>query len=142
MSYLLDTNVISELVASQPNPHVTSWIASLDPESVFLSVITVGELKRGVEKLSDSRRKIVLADWLTGDLLIRFGDHILPIDVPVMLTWGALVARLEALGKPIPAIDSLLAATAVEAGLTLVTRNVHHFEAIGVSLLNPWGAQE
>jgi predicted nucleic acid-binding protein len=105
-------------------------------------VITVGELKRGVEKLSDSRRKIVLADWLTGDLLIRFGDHILPIDIPVMLTWGALVARLEALGKPIPAIDSLLAATAVEAGLTLVTRNVRHFEAIGVSLLNPWGAQE
>lgn len=142
MSYLLDTNVISELVASQPNPHVSSWIANLDPESVFLSVITVGELKRGVEKLSDSRRKIVLADWLTGDLLIRFGDHILPIDIPVMLTWGALVARLEALGKPIPAIDSLLAATAVEAGLTLVTRNVRHFEAIGVSLLNPWGAQE
>ncbi len=86
MSYLLDTNVISELVSPRPAPSVTNWIESLDPESVFLSVITIGELKRSIEKLSDSRRKKRLADWLTGDLLIRFSEHILAIDVPVILT--------------------------------------------------------
>ncbi len=142
MSYLLDTNVISELVSPRPDPGVSQWIDSLDPESIFLSVITIGELKRGVEKLPDSRRKEELADWLTGDLLIRFGDHILPIDVSVILTWGALVARMEAIGKPISAIDSLLAATAAEIGLTFVTRNVRHFEATGISLFNPWKSQE
>jgi predicted nucleic acid-binding protein len=138
MSYLLDTNIISELVAPVPNEDVIRWIENLDPESVFLSVITIGELKRGIEKLPDSRRKKALADWLTGDLLIRFGDHILPIDVPVILTWGTLVAQMEAMGNPLPAIDSLLAATAAENGLTLATRNVQHFEASGISLFNPW----
>jgi predicted nucleic acid-binding protein len=138
MSYLLDTNIISELVAPVPNEDVIRWIEYLDPESVFLSVITIGELKRGIEKLPDSRRKKALADWLTGDLLIRFGDHILPIDVPVILTWGTLVAQMEAMGNPLPAIDSLLAATAAENGLTLATRNVRHFEASGISLFNPW----
>ncbi len=141
MSYLLDTNVISELVAPHPDLGVTNWVESLDPESVFLSVITIGELKRGIEKLSNSHRKKRLDDWLTGDLLIRFGEHILPIDVPVILTWGALVARMEAKGKPIAAIDSLIAATAEESGITLVTRNVRHFEATGISLFNPWEPQ-
>ncbi len=141
MSYLLDTNVISELVAPHPHPSVTNWVESLDPESVFLSVITIGELKRGIEKLSASRRKKRLADWLTGDLLIRFGEHILPIDIPVILTWGALVARMEAKGKPIAAIDSLIAATAEESGITLATRNVRHFEATDISLFNPWELQ-
>lgn len=142
MSYLLDTSVISELVAPHPDPGVTNWVESLEPASVFLSVITIGELKRGIEKLADSRRKKRLADWLTGDLLIRFGEHILPIHVPVILTWGALVARMKASGKPMAAIDSLIAATAEESGLTLVTRNVRHFVATGVSLFNPWDSQK
>lgn len=138
MSFLLDTNVISELVASKPNPGVIHWLENLDSEDVFLSVVTIGELKRGIEKLSDSNRKKTLSDWLTGDLLIRFGDQVLPIDVPVILTWGTLVASMEAKGKPIPAIDSLLAATATQFGLTFVTRNIRHFEESGISLLNPW----
>ena len=138
MSFLLDTNVISELVAPQPNPGVIHWLEGLDQESIFLSVITIGELKRGIEKLSDSKRKNTLADWLTGDLLIRFGDRVLPIDVSVILTWGTLVASMEVKGKPLPAIDSLLAATAAQFGLTFVTRNVRHFEEAGISLFNPW----
>jgi predicted nucleic acid-binding protein len=138
MSYLLDTNVISELVAPQPNPGVMHWIEGLDQETVFLSVITIGELKRGIEKLSPSQRKDALSDWVTGDLLVRFGDRVLPVDVPVILIWGTLVAKMEAKGKPIPAIDSLLAATAAEFGLTFVTRNVRHFEETGISILNPW----
>jgi len=138
MSFLLDTNVISELVAPKPNLGVIDWLDGLDQESVFLSVITIGELKRGIEKLNDLHRKRTLSDWLTGDLLIRFGDQVLPIDVSVILTWGSLVADMEAIGKPIPAIDSLLAATAVQFGLTLVTRNVRHFEGAGISLFNPW----
>jgi predicted nucleic acid-binding protein len=138
MSFLLDTNVISELVAPKPNPSVTRWLEGLDQESIFLSVITIGELKRGIEKLPDSKRKKTLSEWLTGDLLIRFGDQVLPIDVSVILKWGTLVAGMEAIGKPIPAIDSLLAATAAQFGLTLVTRNVRHFEKIGISLFNPW----
>lgn len=136
--YLLDTNVISELVAPQPNPNVTDWIESVAPESVFLSVITVGELRRGIEKLRDSRRKRKLSEWLSADLLIRFADQILPIDIDVALTWGELVAAAEKIGKPIPAIDSLIAATAVRGQLTLVTRNVQDFRAAGVSLFNPW----
>ena len=140
MSYLLDTNVISELVSPRPAPSVTNWIESLDPESVFLSVITIGELKRSIEKLSDSRRKKRLADWLTGDLLIRFSEHILAIDVPVILTWGALVARLEVKGKPMAAIDSLIAATAEKSGITLATRNVRHFGGDQRIPIQPLGA--
>ena len=142
MTYLLDTNVISELVAPQPNVNVVRWIESIAPESVFLSVITVGELRRGIEKLRDSRRKSKLSDWLSADLMVRFADHLLPIDVKVALTWGEVVAFAEKQGKPIPAIDSLIAATAVSGGLTLVTRNVQDVRATGVSLLNPWEASE
>lgn len=142
MTYLLDTNVISELVAPRPDPNVMRWIESVAPETVFLSAITVGELSRGIEKLRDSRRKSRLSEWLTEDLLVRFADQILQIDVDVALTWGEIVASAEKIGKPIPAMDSLIAATAVSGGLTLVTRNVQDFQATGVALLNPWRPPE
>lgn len=142
MSYILDTNVISELVAAHPNPNVTGWIADLDPQMAFLSVITSGELKKGIEKLADSSHKAALDRWLNGDLLVRFQDQLLPIDVGTMLTWGALNARLEAAGRPMPAIDSLLAATAAYTGFTLVTRNTADFERTGINLLNPWDFQK
>ena len=138
MNYILDTNVISELVAPQPDANVTRWIESIDPQTVYLSVITVGELKKGIEKLLDSRRKTVLEEWLINDLLVRFQDQLLPIDSSTMLAWGSLVAQMEAIGKPIPAIDSLIAATALHRGYTLSTRNVGDFEHAGISLLNPW----
>lgn len=138
MSYLLDTNVVSELVAARPDPNVTDWLDGAEPDQVFLSVITVGELKGGIDKLPDSKRRRQLSNWLNGDLLIRFGERVLPIDVPVALTWGTILAQTRASGTPIPAIDSLLAATAVVHGLTLVTRNVRDFEAAGIPLLDPW----
>ncbi len=138
MNYILDTNVISELVAPQPDANVTRWIESIDPHTVYLSVITVGELKKGIEKLSDSRRKTILEEWLVNDLLVRFQDQLLPLDSSTMLAWGALVARMEAIGKPMPAIDSLIAATALHNSYALSTRNVGDFEHAGISLLNPW----
>ena len=138
MNYILDTNVISDLVAPQPDANVTRWIESIDPQTVYLSVITVGELKKGIEKLLDSRRKTVLEEWLINDLLVRFQDQLLPIDSSTMLAWGSLVTQMEAIGKPIPAIDSLIAASALHRGYTLSTRNVGDFEHAGISLLNPW----
>jgi len=141
MNYILDTNVVSELVARKADPKVINWIDSIDSESVFLSVITIGELKKGIEKLPDSKRKKTLASWLEEDLLVRFRGRILPLDIPVLLTWGRLVASLEREGKPIPAIDSLLAATSALTGFTLVTRNTGHLEPAGISVLDPWMSQ-
>ena len=141
MNYILDTNVISELVATQPDPNVTRWIENMDPQAVYLSVITIGEIKKGIAKMPDSRRKTVLEEWLIDDLLVRFQDHLLPLDTAVMLVWGSLIARLETIGKSLPAINSLLAATTLQSGYTLVTRNVGDFEPAGVSLLNPWEYQ-
>lgn len=138
MSYIFDTNVISELVAFQPDHKVIRWIESVDPNQVFLSVLTIGELKKGIAKLSVSKRKEALERWLEEDLLVRFEDHILPIDTQTMLLWGSMVAQLEAAGRPIPVADALLAATAKQYGYTLVTRNAAHFAHSGILLHNPW----
>jgi tRNA(fMet)-specific endonuclease VapC len=138
MKYLLDTNVISELVAKQPNPRVVQWIDGLDPNSVYLSVITIGELRKGIEKLPDSQRKHALGDWLNDDLLLRFGGRILILDVDVMLTWGVLTGQLERIGKPLSAIDSLIAALALHHMCHLVTRNEDDFKDTGVPIVNPW----
>lgn len=138
MNYILDTNVISELVAAQPNPNVTRWLETIDPDQVFLSAITIGELKKGIEKLPKSKRKDRLNQWLHEDLLARFLGHILPIDEITMLCWGTLNARLEVSGHPMPVMDGLLAASALQHRYTLVTRNVDHFQEMGISLLNPW----
>jgi len=138
MSFLLDTCVISELVAKQPNPAVLQWVDSVDENMLFLSVITIGEIKRGIEKLPDSKRKSMLQDWLEDDLLIRFREKILPIDAAVMLVWGQLAADLEKQGKPMPAVDSLIAATCLQGRLDLVTRNEGDFVNSGVTVINPW----
>jgi len=138
MIYLLDTCVISELVARQPNPSVIDWIDGINEDRLFLSAITIGEIKKGIEKLADSERKRVLAGWLEHDLLIRFNDRILPIDTAVMLVWGRLTSDLEKQGRPMPAIDSLLAATCLCRELRLVTRNENDFAYSGVEIVNPW----
>ncbi len=138
MNYILDTNVISELVAAQPNPNVIQWIEEVDPDTIFLSVIAIGELKKGIEKLPKSKRKELLDRWLHEDLLTRFEEHILPIDTETMLLWGTLHAQLEAAGRPISAMDALLAATTQQHHCTLVTRNTAHFVNTGIPLKNPW----
>jgi toxin FitB len=135
---IFDTNVLSELVAARPDPNVVRWVEGLDPDQVYISVIAVGELKKGIEKLPGSRRKDLLDAWLREDLLVRFAGHILDIDTDTMLTWGELNARLEAAGRPISAVDALLAATALQHRCTLATRNTAHFENAGVLLKNPW----
>ena len=138
MNYILDTNVISELVSAQPNSNVIHWMEEADPESIFLSVIAIGGLKKGIEKLPNSKRKESLDKWLHEDLLVRFQNHLLSIDAETMLIWGSINARLEIAGRPISAIDSLLAATAQQHNFTLVTRNTTHFGNTGIILINPW----
>lgn len=138
MKYLLDTNVISELVARQPDPHVTAWVDSLAPEAVYLSVITIGEIRKGIEKLPASKRKQALTAWLEHDLLMRFSNRIANVTTDVMLRWGALVGRLELQGRTVAAIDSLIAAIALEGDFTLATRNTADFQDTGVRTINPW----
>ena len=141
MRFLLDTCVISELVARQPDPSVVKWVDSTDETKLFLSSITIGEIKKGIEKLDATNRQRALSEWLEDELLVRFKDKVLPIDTAVMLVWGKLVADLEKQGKPMPAIDSLLAATALQGGLGLVTRNEDDFAHCGVTVCNPWEKQ-
>lgn len=138
MKYLLDTNVISELMAKQPVAQVVTWIDSIDDTQSYLSVLTIGEIKKGIEKLPDSAHKERLQAWLSDDLIVRFSQRILTIDVNVMLKWGNLVARLEMQGRKLPAMDSLIAAVAIHGQLTLATRNVNDFRDTGVALINPW----
>jgi tRNA(fMet)-specific endonuclease VapC len=138
MNYILDTNVISELVARKPNIKVIAWLEKVDPDNIYLSVITLGEIRKGIEKLPASKRKNTLDSWFKEELLTRFHNRILPLDLPVLLTWGELTARLEKTGNLLPAIDSLLAATALQTEFTLVTRNIGDFQHTGISLYDPW----
>jgi tRNA(fMet)-specific endonuclease VapC len=136
--YLLDTCVVSELAGRKPNEKVISWIDSMPESHLFLSVITIGELRKGIEKLPDSKRKETLLRWFQDELLVRFADRILPIDAEVMQIWGEVTAKLERMGRPMPAMDSLIVAVALHGNLSLVTRNVDDFKNSGVTLLNPW----
>jgi toxin FitB len=138
MTYLLDTCVISELVAKRPDPRVTRWIDSVDPESVYLSVVTIAEIRKGIEKIRESARKEALERWLHEDLLIRFRDHLSVLDTKVLLEWGTLTGRMEIQGTPMPAMDSLIAATALSHDLVLATRNERDFLNAGIKLFNPW----
>jgi tRNA(fMet)-specific endonuclease VapC len=138
MNYILDTNIISELIAKQPNAQVIDWIDRRDPGTVYLTVITIGEIRKGIEKLPASPRKATITTWLETDLLLRFQGKILPITADVMLVWGELMGRLETDGMPMAAIDSLIAAIALHGQYTLITRNEHHFKYAGIPLMNPW----
>jgi tRNA(fMet)-specific endonuclease VapC len=138
MNYVLDTNVISELISKQPHKKVVEWLDRLDPNAIYLSVITIGEIRRGIEKLPPSKRRDTVREWLEADLLIRFQGRILEITTEVMLVWGELTGRLEKEGRPIKAIDSLIAAIALQGNYCLVTRNEHDFQHTGVTIINPW----
>jgi len=138
MSYLLDTNVISELISKRPKKRVVEWLDRLDPNTIYLSVITIGEIRKGIEKLPPSKRRERIKEWLESDLLLRFQGRILEITKEVMLIWGELTGRLEREGRPITAIDSLVAAIALQGNYRLVTRNEHDFQYTGVTIINPW----
>jgi toxin FitB len=138
MIFLLDTCVISELVAKRPNARVIEWIDGIEEEHLYLSVVTIGEIGKGIAKLKDAERAQRIESWLHDQLLPRFGERILPISTSVMLEWGQIAGELEQQGKPMPAFDSLIAATARHGDLTLVTRNGDDFRNAGIRLLNPW----
>ncbi|PIV20924.1 MAG: VapC toxin family PIN domain ribonuclease [Deltaproteobacteria bacterium CG_4_8_14_3_um_filter_45_9] len=138
MNYLLDTNVISELISKRSNKKVVEWLDRLDSNTIYLSVITIGEIRKGIEKLPSSKRKERIKEWLEGDLLLRFQGRILEITTEVMLIWGELTGRLKKEGRPITAIDSLIAAIALQGNYRLVTRNEHDFQYTGVTIINPW----
>ncbi|TFL13307.1 type II toxin-antitoxin system VapC family toxin [Pusillimonas caeni] len=135
MSYLLDTNVLSELRRKMPHPDVLQWFEGRPASTLFLSVLTLGEIRKGIQALPQAGRREMLVDWLETELTAFFSRRILSVDAAVADRWGRLVADA---GRPVPAIDSLLAATALEHDLTLVTRNTKDFEGLGVSLVDPW----
>ncbi len=136
--FLLDTNVISELVKPKPNPNVTKWIDATDEELLYLSVLTLGEIRRGIASLPDAARRVKLETWLDRELVLRFSDRILPIDLAIADRWGRLTGTAAARKSPLPVIDGLLAATAVHHDLTLVTRDTKHLTGTGVTFFNPW----
>ncbi len=138
MKYLLDTCVVSELVRINPNPTVVEWIDAQDEEHCFLSVLTVGELRKGIELLSSGRKRMALQNWLDRDLMERFDGRMLDVDVETAERWGADCAAAQRRGRQIPVVDGLIAATAAVHGLTVVTRNVKDVEPSGIPLLNPW----
>jgi toxin FitB len=135
LSYLIDTNVLSELRRKTPDSAVIAWFADRPAQSLYLSVLTLGEIRKGIATVKDSRKQPALTDWLELELPRFFHDRVLPVDAIVAHRWGKLLA---AAGRPLPVVDSLLAATALSHDLTLVTRNTRDFEHTGVSLINPF----
>ena len=140
MSFLLDTNVVSEWLKPRPNPGVVSWLATVDEDETFLSVVTITELRYGIERLAAGKRKKHLDDWLQNELLPRFEGRVLPVDLSIADECGRLVARNEASGRPIEPRDAFIGATAEIYGLTLVTRNVSDFQPAIRNLFTPWEA--
>lgn len=138
MNFLLDTNVLSEPMKARPNAGLLAWLAEADEESVFISVVTITELRYGIERLATGRRRDRLDGWLRKDLRARFQGRILPVDLEIADTCGRLVARSESLGRPIEPRDAFIAATAEVHALTLVTRNASDFEATVRTIVSPW----
>lgn len=141
MSFLLDTNAVSEWVKPRPDPGIARWLDEVDEDRTYLSVITLGELRKGVERLAKGRRRKRLHSWLTTDLPDRFGDRMLPVDTIVVDEWGRLLARAEKAGTAVDGTDALIAATAKTHRLQVVTRNVNHFQQTGVDVISPWHRQ-
>lgn len=138
MNYLPDTCVISELVKVRPNNSVVKWIEACNEDSLFLSVLTIGEIQKGIAKLNDPSRRNTLQHWLDDDLCARFSGRILVVSQDVVCTWGVIQANAEKEGAPIPSIDGLIGATAIVHNLTLVTRNVKDIVRTGAHILDPW----
>lgn len=137
MKYLLDTCLLSELVRPAPHPAVLGWMGERASSDLFVSAVTLAELERGIVRLPPSRRQSELANWLAG-VQAGFGQRALPFTRDTAGYWARLCAQAEAAGKPMAAFDSLIASTALEHGLAVVTRNVSDFSSAPVVLVNPW----
>jgi predicted nucleic acid-binding protein len=138
MRFLLDTCVVSELIKSNPDRNVIMWIRNEDENDLFLSVITFGEIRKGIDRLAKGRKRTTLSIWLEKELKQRFSHRIIPIDISIAERWGAQEAKNFKAGKPMPVIDGLLASTAEEYELILVTRNEKDFENSSIKIFNPW----
>ena len=138
MKFLLDTCVISELASRHPNAQVISWLKRQNPESLYLSFVTVGEIKKGIAKRGGDARAIALEKWLQTEILGSFADRILPVEKNVSLEWGRICGDAERVGRKRPVVDALIAATALVHGMKLVTRNVDDMAGMGVPIFNPF----
>jgi toxin FitB len=138
IGFLLDTNVISELVTRRPEPNVSRWVEDTDETLLHLSVLTLGEIRKGIGGLPQAKRRAELEIWLNKSLRSRFAGRILPIDAAVADRWGRVAAQARSKNIQLPVIDGLLAATALEHDLTFVTRNTADVAGTGVLVLNPW----
>jgi predicted nucleic acid-binding protein len=139
--FLLDTNIPSELMRQRPEPRVTGWVAARDISELFLSVVSIGELETGFTTMQDAARRTRLELALQRHLAILFPGRVLPVTQPIAALWGRLDGMRQLSGRPLGAPDGMIAATAIEHDLTLVTRNVKDFERLGVSILNPWDGE-
>jgi predicted nucleic acid-binding protein len=137
VKFLLDTNTVSEWVKPRPNAGVIDWMDSVDDDQVFISVVSLAEVRYGIERLAHGNRRRQLEEWLERELPLRFEGRLLPVDAAIADAWGRIVSRSEAAGRPIAVMDAFLAATAEFHRLTLVTRNVSHFSLLK-TIVNPW----
>ncbi len=136
MKYLLDTNILSETIRPKPERRVTAWLESLPQDHLYLSVLTLGEIRRGIGKLQEGRKRRKLVHWLETELVTWFQSRLVPIDAEIAAKWGHITAIVK---RPLPAVDSLIAASALTHNLTLVTRNLSDFKDIpALDILNPW----
>ena len=138
MNFLLDTNVVSEPLKPRPNAGVMNWLAAADEDTVFISVVTITELRYGIQRLDQGRRRQRLNDWLEGEFHDRFAGRMVPVNEDVADACGRIVAYRESTGRPIETRDAYIAATAEVYGMTLVTRNAEDFKSAVGSILTPW----
>jgi toxin FitB len=136
--FLLDTNVPSELTRPKPDAQVEKWLDDADDEQLFFSVVSLGEIFKGLTILPESKRRQQLQHWLDETLRPWFEGRILPVSEPIAERWGILAGECQLKGRPLKVADGLIAATALEHGLTLVTRNVKDFSDLNVRVFNPW----
>jgi predicted nucleic acid-binding protein len=136
--FLLDTNIPSELTRLRSEPKVEAWLDAADDEQLFLSVVTLGEILKGLTILPDGKRRDQIENWLENTLRPWFEGRVLPVDVAIAERWGMLAGQCHLKGMPLNMTDGLIAATALEHDLTVVTRNVKDFKGLGVQVLNPW----
>jgi len=140
LSYLLDSNVLSETVKPKPSPDVVQWFASVDEQDLFMSVVTLAEIRDGIEVMPAGKRRELLDRWLSVDLPERFHGRMLDIDMPTAITCGRVMARTQKSGRAVDVMDAFIAATALRHNLALVTRNIADFQNLDVELINPWNS--
>ncbi len=138
MKYLLDTCVLSELIKKKPDQRVVEWIANIEESKLFVSVLTIGEIHKGIEKLPKSKRREMLLQWVDEDLQERFRGRIAPFNIQTATVWGKMQAKAEMSGKTMPIIDGMIAATAITHNFAMSTRNISDMEASKAVLVNPW----